>query len=1849
MYKAKLNPKNCRYILSILFLLVFINIASATTYYVDKDNVHGGSCSDSNTGLSWSVPTCSIQASVDKIPLFSAANESINITVANATYTDTDGDDYIIDIRYLNHNPTYWITLRSEYKYGALLDDGGSGITAVPVGINIMNSSNVIIDGFEINNTSFETITVNSNSYGIQIINNKLHNNSRNYILNCSTESIQLGKHSSWQGGVYYGRALIYTELNSGNETINGNIFYDNGRKKGVGCTPYYDWEKDHYIYSNANYLNITNNIFYQNQDDNFNNSDTFVITSYFGQHHVNISNNVFYAKGGSVIAPSMKYIQVTNYCYDFIISNNIFMMPDNQESGFGPVMMYDWDAYHYIPGASSIKIFSNIIYGNNITTPVSYWQSDTYGHDYTAYNNTYNIDPKFVYFDKIFLSLQNFHLQSTSVGINNGTSIGMPNADFDGVLRSIPPEIGIYEYTTGSSPPSITSYSNNYSSSTIFTVPSGTPVLFSVGSDQTITNWAWTTANQLSGNGTTNSTASKMFTESGTVTVSGTNTNGTTNTITWTITVPTSSWKIGSGGTSWIGNSNFTNVTTNWNNYGYVTLSGIYNDEFNTGSLDLKWTWIREPTSNWTIYPNYLSINATQGDEYESDDTAHLLMQNFNGGNLTIITRLAANFTPLAYESGGTLFWLDADNYVRNSYYYDGSVYKTLILKEDNNVASLTYPTISQSNPIWLKLVKSGTIYTSYYSYDRITWTNIGSYTLTDVVNKIGFVGLAGSSYTGPRPPVNYDYFVTDNFTSFGNLTTWYDTGTNNQTYKIWTNVTTPSNTNYTVWYRQNSTGEFTQLGGNYTENQSIDIPTKYQNTDVRIRLTGNQTTTPEVISITYFTESTITTPDYMPPAPTNLTNTTEGSSIRYTWEIGAGNITDKIHLGFSANGDTFSHFNDSLITTVLSDNILPHNWFNVTVQAYNSSGNGTLNLTILSQNTQYPNRVPSLYISNQTVNEGDTVSIIIYATDADGDTLTNQTNATYGTISGDTFTWITNYSSAGTYYWNFNTTDTYDAVNSTNILIIVNNFPLNITSYSPLSNPSTDVGISQSFTVNLNRTSNVTWYLNGTNVQSNYSVNSATYTNSTASAGYWNITANVNDTIDSDIHTWWWTVSELSSDSIVPPIPANLTNITGNFYVNYTWNAGVGNITNTFNYTMNGTYGNTNNTYLNTTSYPHGWVNISIRGFNNTGNGTYGDWVSQNTKVPNNPVTIGNISTSYDTSEGSLFTIYPISNDLDSDTPTFRNNITNILYSNISESTTTSATYVKLKTITINDTVRAPFVASFDLHSGAFANTYAKIYKNGISYGVEQYSGTYVYTLKSQIINDSLNTGDTFEVWCRHTGTDQCGVKNFNISYGINYNNNGTFMWNISEGSNGTYNWYINTTDGYGSTSTQNFTVNVLDSTPYISSFQNTTGNFFINWTWGGTNANNYNLNVNNTDYGTISNSYYNTTYYPHAVRMISVRSYNSTLDKYSTFANQTTVIPNNPITISGISDSYSINTGNVLTIDVNYTDLDSDMPTFSRNFTDGSFDISTGILSWSPTITDIGTHLVQINVSDGYGSISTKEFSIEVLSGGGNGTDYDWLDGYVVNTDGNPIVGAIITTSVGTVSSNYPDGYYTLGYIFEHGSNYWVNVSKLGYLSNNTLITFNEDHKINDAMLIHIVLGNITSWNNSYTQNNNLSISIPTDTSVTFNTIADRDVDWSWSGASELDGDGTTQSNASQIFPDVGSYSVISTCSNSNGTCNNVSWTVSVYFETSLLTKFKETCRNNTDFYISVMQIFCIVLLIFVFAIIFMQIRVAESGNHVNPYILVSSIIVGIVAFSMLFVGNYLIYEIIKITGC
>ena len=116
----------------------------------------------------------------------------------------------------------------------------------------------------------------------------------------------------------------------------------------------------------------------------------------------------------------------------------------------------------------------------------------------------------------------------------------------------------------------------------------------------------------------------------------------------------------------------------------------------------------------------------------------------------------------------------------------------------------------------------------------------------------------------------------------------------------------------------------------------------------------------------------------------------------------------------------------------------------------------------------------------------------------------------------------------------------------------------------------------------------------------------------------------------------------------------PESFTNASGDSWVNHSWSAGSGDVTDSYNVSYNGTWQNSTITSLNHTGLTaHAWSNITVYAYNAT-DSTLSAGASDNVQVPNHDISILNV-TDITVSEGENVTFDINFTDADGDTPVF------------------------------------------------------------------------------------------------------------------------------------------------------------------------------------------------------------------------------------------------------------------------------------------------------------------------------------------------------------------------------------------------------------------------------------------------------------------------------------------------------------------------------------------------------------------------------------------------------------------
>ncbi|MDO8727708.1 MAG: LamG-like jellyroll fold domain-containing protein, partial [Candidatus Methanoperedens sp.] len=216
------------------------------------------------------------------------------------------------------------------------------------------------------------------------------------------------------------------------------------------------------------------------------------------------------------------------------------------------------------------------------------------------------------------------------------------------------------------------------------------------------------------------------------------------------------------------------------------------------------------------------------------------------------------------------------------------------------------------------------------------------------------------------------------------------------------------------------------------------------------------------------------------------------------------------------------------------------------------------------------------------------------------------------------------------------------------------------------------------------------------------------------------------------------------------------------------------------------------------------------------------------------------------------------------------------------------------------------------------------------------------------------------------------------------------GVYYWATSLLDVGTYIWSFRSSDTYGGIDSDLVTLNVVGPTyipPTPSALTPHQNNFWVNYTWsagsGPNITNSYNVS-HNTGWSNNTIPFRNNTVGPHGWSNISVYAYNNsgTGQLNLTPAIMNTQVANN-VPVLGTIGPRTVTVGQLLTFTISATDADSDTLTNATNASKGTFIPSTGVFTWTPGDSDVGTYLWSFNTSDLYGGVDSETISMTVNS--------------------------------------------------------------------------------------------------------------------------------------------------------------------------------------------------------------------------------------------------------------------------
>lgn len=182
------------------------------------------------------------------------------------------------------------------------------------------------------------------------------------------------------------------------------------------------------------------------------------------------------------------------------------------------------------------------------------------------------------------------------------------------------------------------------------------------------------------------------------------------------------------------------------------------YSEEFNSTTLNSRWTWERQPTADqYQLTGSGFRFKTQDADLYEGNNTASVLRAAAPGGDYVVETRLSLDLPPegccFNYRQAGLVIYDDDNNYIKHVYV---SIWETRQIEFAKEAQGRYGNTVSGPPADWTYLrihvrqISGGELYTAYTSQDGKTWVRGGSWTHnlgSDA--EIGLVSMGGPGFT--------------------------------------------------------------------------------------------------------------------------------------------------------------------------------------------------------------------------------------------------------------------------------------------------------------------------------------------------------------------------------------------------------------------------------------------------------------------------------------------------------------------------------------------------------------------------------------------------------------------------------------------------------------------------------------------------------------------------------------------------------------------------------------------------------------------------------------------------------------------------------------------------------------------------------------------------------------------------------------------------------------------------------------------------------------------------------------------------------------------------------------------
>lgn len=198
-------------------------------------------------------------------------------------------------------------------------------------------------------------------------------------------------------------------------------------------------------------------------------------------------------------------------------------------------------------------------------------------------------------------------------------------------------------------------------------------------------------------------------------------------------------------------------------------------NDEFNGPALGSQWHFVRETPADWSLTsnPGSLTITPKTGDLTTTTNTAQNVLLQPALGDWTQTTKVTFSARPnAATQQGGIIAYSDDDNYLKFDLEATSATniqFNTTLEDKLNGVqVAQTLNTLNANailpanNTVWLRMTKTGSSYSTFYSLDGGTWVPVWTNGATLKDPQVGVFAFNRAGTTTSLQ-VSFDFFHVD------------------------------------------------------------------------------------------------------------------------------------------------------------------------------------------------------------------------------------------------------------------------------------------------------------------------------------------------------------------------------------------------------------------------------------------------------------------------------------------------------------------------------------------------------------------------------------------------------------------------------------------------------------------------------------------------------------------------------------------------------------------------------------------------------------------------------------------------------------------------------------------------------------------------------------------------------------------------------------------------------------------------------------------------------------------------------------------------------------------------------